>query len=29
LQKIAPNVEILIAGADGVPVLIPTDSVSP
>jgi regulator of protease activity HflC (stomatin/prohibitin superfamily) len=29
LQKIAPNVEILIVGADGVPVLIPTDSASP
>jgi regulator of protease activity HflC (stomatin/prohibitin superfamily) len=29
LQKIAPNVEILIVGADGVPVLIPTDSTSP
>lgn len=29
LQKIAPNVEILIVGADGVPVLIPTDLANP
>jgi regulator of protease activity HflC (stomatin/prohibitin superfamily) len=29
LQRIAPEVEILIIGSDGVPVLIPTDSTSP
>jgi len=29
LQRIAPDVEILIVGADGVPVLIPTNSTTP
>jgi regulator of protease activity HflC (stomatin/prohibitin superfamily) len=29
LQRIAPDIEILIIGADGVPVLIPTNSTSP
>jgi regulator of protease activity HflC (stomatin/prohibitin superfamily) len=29
LQRIAPNVDILIVGADGVPVLIPTNSTGP
>jgi len=29
LQRIAPDIEILIVGADGVPVLIPTDSTTP
>jgi regulator of protease activity HflC (stomatin/prohibitin superfamily) len=29
LQKIAPNVEIMIVGADGIPVLIPTNSTTP
>lgn len=29
LQRIAPEVEILIVGTDGVPVLIPTDSTTP
>lgn len=29
LQRIAPDVEILIVGADGIPVLIPTNSTSP
>lgn len=29
LQRIAPDIEILIVGADGVPVLIPTNSTSP
>ncbi len=29
LQRIAPDIEILIVGADGVPVLIPTDASTP
>jgi regulator of protease activity HflC (stomatin/prohibitin superfamily) len=29
LQRIAPDIEILIVGADGVPVLIPTNSTTP
>ena len=29
LQRIAPEIEIFIVGADGVPVLIPTDSTNP
>ncbi len=29
LQRIAPDVEILIVGTDGIPVLIPTDSATP
>ena len=29
LQRIAPEVEILIIGADGVPVLLPTNSTTP
>ena len=29
LQRIAPDVEILIVGADGIPVLIPTNSTTP
>ena len=29
LQRIAPDVEILIVGTDGIPVLIPTDSTTP
>jgi hypothetical protein len=29
LQRIAPDVEILIVGADGVPVLIPAASTAP
>ncbi len=29
LQRIAPDIDILIVGADGVPVLIPTNSTSP
>jgi len=29
LQRIAPNVEIMIVGADGIPVLIPTNSTTP
>jgi regulator of protease activity HflC (stomatin/prohibitin superfamily) len=29
LQRIAPDIDILLVGADGTPVLIPTDSVNP
>ena len=29
LQRIAPEIEILIVGTDGVPVLIPTNSTTP